>query len=102
MPVVEQIGEIVHILLKDVQGRLAEEELSLSVTDQAIDFLVERGYDDKFGARPLKRTIQRFVEDPLSEKILMAEFAPGDVIAVDVREDDEALLFETVSHTSLT
>ncbi len=98
----EQIGEIVHILLKDVQGRLAEEELSLSVTDQAIDFLVERGYDDKFGARPLKRTIQRFVEDPLSEKILMAEFTPGDVIAVDVREDEEALLFETVSHTSLT
>ncbi|MEN8144243.1 MAG: ATP-dependent Clp protease ATP-binding subunit [Gemmatimonadota bacterium] len=97
----EQIGEIVHILLKDVQSRLVDEELSLSVTDQAIDFLVERGYDDKFGARPLKRTIQRFVEDPLSEKILMAEFTPGDVIAVDVREDEEALLFETVSHTSL-
>ena len=52
---------------------------------------MERGYDEKFGARPLKRAIQRFLEDPLSEKILVAEFAPGDEIEVDVDDDGETL-----------
>jgi ATP-dependent Clp protease ATP-binding subunit ClpC len=96
----EQIGQIVHIMLRDVQHRLAEEELSLSLSDAAVDFLVERGYDDKFGARPLKRMIQRYVEDALSEKILMGEFAKGDEIAVDVADDGETLVFQAVSHSS--
>jgi ATP-dependent Clp protease ATP-binding subunit ClpC len=96
----EQIGQIVHIMIKAVQKRLAEEQLSLSLSDAAIDFLVEQGYDDKFGARPLKRTIQRYVEDPLSEKILMAEFAPGDEIGVEVAKDTERLSFRAVSHSS--
>ena len=51
------------------------------------------GYDTKFGARPLKRTIQRYIEDPLSEKILMAEFAPGDEIEVLLADDEESLRF---------
>jgi ATP-dependent Clp protease ATP-binding subunit ClpC len=96
----EQIGEIVHIMLRDVQSRLAEEELSLRLDPAAIEFLVDRGYDTKFGARPLKRTIQRYVEDALSEKILMAEFAPGDEIAVEVASDSESLAFRTVTPTS--
>jgi ATP-dependent Clp protease ATP-binding subunit ClpC len=96
----EQIGQIVHIMLRDVQHRLAEEELSLSLSDAAVDFLVERGYDDKFGARPLKRMIQRYVEDALSEKILMGEFAKGDEIAVDVADDGDSLVFQAVSHSS--
>jgi len=96
----EQIGEIVHIMLRDVQSRLAEEELSLRLDPAAIEFLVDRGYDTKFGARPLKRTIQRYVEDALSEKILMAEFTPGDEIAVGVASDSESLAFRTVSPTS--
>ncbi|MCL7964429.1 MAG: ATP-dependent Clp protease ATP-binding subunit [marine benthic group bacterium] len=97
-----EIGQIVHIMLRDVQKRLAEEELTLSLDDAAVDFLVERGYDDKFGARPLKRTIQRYVEDALSEKILMGEFARGDEIAVSVTEDGESLVFQAVSHSSAT
>jgi ATP-dependent Clp protease ATP-binding subunit ClpC len=97
-----EIGQIVHIMLRDVQKRLAEEELTLSLDDAAVDFLVERGYDDKFGARPLKRTIQRYVEDALSEKILMGEFARGDEIAVSVKEDGESLVFQAVSHSSAT
>ncbi|MFQ5747537.1 MAG: ATP-dependent Clp protease ATP-binding subunit [Gemmatimonadota bacterium] len=96
----EQIGEIVHIMLRDVEARLAEGELTLSISDEAIAFLVEHGYDDKFGARPLKRTIQRYVEDALSEKILMAEFAQGDEIKVDVAKDDESLVFGAVTPTS--
>ena len=97
-----EIGQIVHIMLRDVQKRLAEEELTLSLDEAAVDFLVERGYDDKFGARPLKRTIQRYVEDALSEKILMGEFARGDEIAVSVTEDGESLVFQAVSHSSAT
>ncbi len=79
-----QIGEIVHILLSDVRERLAGEHLTLRLTDAAVEFLVEKGFDEKFGARPLRRAIQRYLEDPLSEKILLAEFAPGDEIEVDV------------------
>jgi len=96
----EQLGEIVHILLEDVKERLAEEELTIQLTDEAVELLVEEGYDEKYGARPLKRTIQRYVEDPLSEKILMAEFAPGDEIVADLAPDGESLAFRVASKTS--
>ncbi|MFV1979615.1 MAG: ATP-dependent Clp protease ATP-binding subunit [Rhodothermia bacterium] len=96
----EQIGQIVHIMLRDVQARLADERLSLRVDPAVVEFLVERGYDTKFGARPLKRTIQRYLEDALSEKILMAEFAPGDEIAVELASDSESLAFSAVTPTS--
>ena len=99
----EQIGEIVHIMLREVKERLREEDLSIRVTDDAVRFLVEEGYDQKFGARPLKRTIQRYIEDPLSEKILMAEFAEGDEILVDCDEEGaDALAFHTASASSTT
>ena len=98
----EQIGLIVHILLRDIEKRLSEESLSLRLTEEAVTFLVDHGYDTKFGARPLKRTIQRYIEDPLSEKILMAEFAQGDEIEVLVADDDESLRFSAASHTSAT
>jgi ATP-dependent Clp protease ATP-binding subunit ClpC len=93
----EQIGEIVHIMLKDVRKRLSEEDLKLTVTDAAVSFLVDRGYDEKFGARPLRRSIQRHLEDPLSEKILQAEFHPGDEIQADVAPEGGALQFRVPS-----
>jgi ATP-dependent Clp protease ATP-binding subunit ClpC len=93
----EQIAEIVHIMLNEVLGRLADEELTLKLTDPAIAFLVEKGYDEKFGARPLRRAIQRFLEDPLSEKILVSEFSPGDEIEVDVTEEGDGLKFRVPS-----
>jgi ATP-dependent Clp protease ATP-binding subunit ClpC len=95
----EHIGQIVGILLKDVQKRLVEEELTLKLTDPASDFLVRHGYDEHFGARPLKRAIQRFIEDPLSEKILMGEFAKGDEIEVDLAADGERLEFRVLTST---
>jgi ATP-dependent Clp protease ATP-binding subunit ClpC len=99
----KQIGEIVHILMRDVQDRLSEEELKIQMTDEAVLFIVEHGYDDKYGARPLKRTIQRYIEDSLSERILMAEFAPGDEIVVDVSDEDEdSLAFQVASASSAT
>jgi ATP-dependent Clp protease ATP-binding subunit ClpC len=93
----DQIGEIVHIMLKEVRARLAEENLKLQLTDAAQTFLVDRGYDEKFGARPLRRAIQRFIEDPLSEKILLAEFPAGEEIEVDVSADGQSLEFRVLS-----
>ena len=93
----EEIGQIVHILLGDLQERLAQGELSLSLTPPAIEFLVEHGYSERYGARPLKRAIRRFLEEPLSEKLLMAEFGAGDEIEADVTEDGEALALGAAS-----
>jgi len=93
----EHITQIVAILARDVQKRLGEEELTLRLTQGATDFLVDHGYDEHFGARPLKRAIQKYVEDPLSEKILVGEFAKGDEIEVDVAPDKERLAFRALS-----
>ena len=95
----EEIGQIVYILMKEIDERLAEEDLTLSLSEAATNFLVEKGYDEKFGARPLRRAIQRYVEDPLSEKILTAEFSSGDEIVVDVNEDGEALTMAVASQS---
>jgi len=94
------IAEIVGILLKDVQKRLGDEELTLKLTDAGSAFLVKHGYDEKFGARPLKRAIQKYIEDPLSEKILLAEYSKGDEIEVDVSADGEKLDFRVLSSTA--
>ena len=95
----QDIGEIIHILMQDLHSRLEEEAITLRFTDAALAFLVEEGYDEKFGARPLKRAIQRYLEDPLSEKILLAEFSAGDEIEVDVNPDGEGLILRAESAT---
>jgi len=96
----EHIAQIVGILLKDVQKRLTEEELTLRLTEAASDFLVGHGYDEHFGARPLKRAIQRFIEDPLSEKILVGDFSKGDEIEVDVSADKSKLDFRVLTSST--
>ncbi len=93
----EHIAQIVSILLKDVQKRLSEEELTLKLTEGATDFLVKNGFDENYGARPLKRAIQKWIEDPLSEKILLAEFSKGDEIDVDVAPDGGKLEFRVLA-----
>src|SRR6186997_2401649 len=92
----EHIAQIVTILLKEVQRRLGDE---VKLSQGALDFLVEKGYDENYGARPLKRAIQKFVEDPLSEKILMGEFGRGDEIEVDVAPDRDRLVFKALTGT---
>ncbi|HXW97817.1 MAG TPA: ATP-dependent Clp protease ATP-binding subunit [Gemmatimonadales bacterium] len=91
----EHIAQIVNILVRDVQKRIGEEAIRL--TPAATDFLVEHGYDQNYGARPLKRAIQKYIEDPLSEKILLAEFTRTDEIEVDVAPDGERLVFRALS-----
>ncbi len=93
----EHIASIVGVLLKDIRRRLSEEDLSLRLTDSATDFLVKHGYDEQYGARPLKRAIQKFIEDPLSEKILMGEFSRGDELEVDAAADGEHLDFRVLT-----
>ena len=90
---------IVHILLSDLRERLDESGIELRITSQAVDFLAARGYDDRYGARPLRRAIRRYIEDPLSEKILMAEFGDGDEIEVDVADEGESLVFTAATPT---
>ena len=93
----DEIGEIVHILLGDLQERLAQSGMSLRLTAAAVEFLVEHGFNEKYGARPLKRAIRRFLEEPLSEKLLLAEFVSGDEIEADVAPDEEALTLGATS-----
>ena len=94
-----EIGQIVHVMLDDVIARLKRDGISLVLTDAAVAFLAERGYDEKFGARPLKRAIRRHLEDPLSEKILLAEFQEGDEIEVDAMPEGDALSFGAAAPT---
>ena len=88
----EQLGEIVELQLRQLRGRLAERGLGLELTDAAKEALVEAGWDPTYGARPLKRAIQRLVENPLALRLLEREFAEGDTVRVDARDGE--LVFE--------
>ena len=79
----EQIREIVDLLLARVKAQLAGQQMELVVTDAAKDAIITKGYDQAFGARPLRREIQNQIEDPLAEQMLMASFEAGDTIVVD-------------------
>ncbi len=84
----EQIGAIVELMVKDLQKRLAERKLKVELTEAAKNWLADAGYDPTYGARPLRRAIERFVENPLSSKILAGEYKEGDTICVDLVEDE--------------
>jgi ATP-dependent Clp protease ATP-binding subunit ClpC len=84
----EEIREIVDLLLARVKAQLAGQEMELVVTDAAKDAIIVKGYDQAYGARPLRREIQNQIEDPLAERMLQASFSPGDTIVVDVGPDD--------------
>src|SRR4030042_3867505 len=77
----EQIRSIVDLMLGTVSKQLADKEIKLAVTDAAKDFLGEKGYNEEYGARPLRRVIQNMVEDKLSEDLLRGKFQTGDTVA---------------------
>jgi len=87
-----EIREIVDLMLTRVRIALTEQEIELEVTDAAKDHLVEKGFDPKFGARPLRRTIQNLVEDQLAEGLLNGQFQRGETVVVDYR--DGGLVYE--------
>ncbi|HET9322904.1 MAG TPA: AAA family ATPase, partial [Gaiellaceae bacterium] len=87
----EQLGEIVELQLRRLRDRLAERGLELVLTDEAKELVAEAGWDPTYGARPLKRALQRLVENPLALRLLEGEFAEGDTVRVDA--DDGELVF---------
>ena len=88
----EHILSIVDLMMKDLHKRLQEQEISMEVTPEAREKLVEEGYDPAYGARPLRRTIQRLVEDPLADSLLRGRYKAGDTVKVDVTKDGISLL----------
>jgi ATP-dependent Clp protease ATP-binding subunit ClpC len=86
----EQIGKVVELMLRDLQKRLAERKLELETTEAAKSWLADTGFDPVYGARPLRRAIERYVENPLSSKILSGEYKEGDKIIVDMVGDELA------------
>jgi len=83
----EQLRQIVDLMVKDLQGRLAERKLGLEITDAAKLWLAKAGFDPVYGARPLRRAVERYVENPLSTKVLRGEFKEGDNVIVDLVDD---------------
>ncbi|MET0920708.1 MAG: AAA family ATPase, partial [Acidimicrobiia bacterium] len=91
---VEEVTEIVDLEIKRVQAQLEAQGIALELTHDAKLLLAARGYDPSLGARPLRRAIQRLVEDPLSEKILWKEYHAGETIVVDTLDDE--IVFRTI------
>jgi len=87
----EHIREIVGIQIERVNARLVDSGIHLNLTEAGRDLLVEKGFDQQFGARPLRRAIQQLVEDPLAEKVLNHEFADGDTVLIDAAEGEVVL-----------
>jgi len=90
----EQIRQIVGLQMQRVEKLLADQQIEILLTEEAKDYLAEVGYDPVFGARPLKRVIQREIENPIATKLLENEFLPGDRILVDVA--NERLIFRKI------
>jgi ATP-dependent Clp protease ATP-binding subunit ClpC len=77
----------VELEVRDVESRLKEQNITIDITNEAKDFLIEKGFDKNFGARPLKRTIQRFLEDPLAEEIIRGSYREGGKVTVTAKVD---------------
>src|SRR5436190_948574 len=90
----ENIFEIIDILLKNVMKRLTSLGFSLELTTGAKDFIAEKGYDVEFGARPLHRAIQKYLEDPLAEEILNMNVKNGDVLIADLDDEKAKIIFK--------
>jgi len=91
----EDIKKIITIEMKDLIKNLSENKMQIELHKSSIEFLAEKGFDQKFGARPLKRAIQQYVEDPLAEELLLAHFKEGDKILVKHKKNSEELFFIT-------
>jgi len=95
----KEIIAIVDLMLAQVDERLKDRDMSLELTPAAKQLLADRGYDPVMGARPLRRTIQREIEDALSEKILYGELRAGHVVKVDVEGEGDEAKFTFVGET---
>ena len=88
----EALREIVKLELRKVERRVRDREITIQADDRVLDLLAREGYDPVFGARPLRRLIERNIQNPLAEGLLRAEFRPGDVVQITVEDEDQGKL----------
>ncbi len=93
---VEEVKEIVDLMLDRVHSQLKNSDLEIVLSDEAKEYLATEGYDKEFGARPLRRSIQRLLEDPLSEELLQGKYKAGSTIIISLNKDEGNLEFESV------
>ena len=93
----DQVKTIVDLLMKRVKTQMKSKDLDIELTEDAKAWLADKGYDAALGARPLRRTIQREIEDVLSEKILLGDFRAGQLIVADI--EDDKIVFRAVDAT---
>ena len=91
---VEEITQIVDLMLARVRDQLRAQQMQLEVTQAAKEHIIKLGYDAAYGARPLRRTIQNMIEDPLAEHLLLGRYNQGDTIVVDAQPDGKGLSIE--------
>ena len=94
-----ELTAIVDLLLADLQRRLASQDVTLELTPTARALIAREGHDPAFGARPLRRTIQRLVENPFARALLQGQFQPGDTVVADADPVGGTLIFSTESKT---
>ena len=82
----EELRKIVDLMIMEVVGEVKEKKITMDITDEVKDFVLENGYDDKYGARPLRRTIQKYIEDEIAEHYLQNEFSEGSNIVIELKE----------------
>ncbi|HOJ92169.1 MAG TPA: ATP-dependent Clp protease ATP-binding subunit [Dictyoglomaceae bacterium] len=93
----EDLRKIIDLLLKPITERIKEKNLDLEIGDETKQFLLDKGYDPQYGARPLKRTIQYYIEDPLAEFILEGDFNEGDIIKAELDKDNQKVEFKKIT-----
>ncbi|MBI4313638.1 MAG: AAA family ATPase, partial [Candidatus Omnitrophica bacterium] len=96
----EDLFKIVDLEIAEVKQRLKERKAEIELTQEAKEFLIDKGFDPIYGARPLKRTIQRYLEDPLAQEIITGQMREGSIIHVGVGEGKLAFSYEPVSASS--
>jgi len=94
----ESVLKIIDILMEDVRKRLVEKQIDIRITHKAKEFISREGYNPMYGARPLKRAIQKYIENPLSEELLQGQFVEGNSIKIDYG-DDELIFKELLDHS---
>lgn len=91
----DDLIEIVNLEIKTVMKRLAEKDIHIKLDKKATEFLIEEGYDPAYGARPMRRTVERHIEDPLAEHLLRGDVQPGQLVKVSHKKDEKFLSFKT-------
>ena len=89
----EALSEIVDLEVDKLRKRLSEREMALEISASARDYLIEKGYDSDYGARPMRRAVEKYLEDPLAEALLSGDVKEGDIVEVDLPKDAEELVF---------